>query len=162
MPDGQSVLEKTTSRALSGTDSHVEVPNVVEGLDWKLAGARPQGAPHSVFQLVNHMIYWQEWAVKWLDGRRPKPPKHAAGSWPGDVSPANRREWEQTVRRLREVLDALERRSRQADLLSKRGKMTCLEMLHIIGSHTSYHSGQAALLRQMLGSWPPPSGGVTW
>jgi uncharacterized damage-inducible protein DinB len=40
--------------------------------------------------------------------------------------------------------------------------MTCLEMLHLIGSHTSYHVGQVALLRQMLGAWPPPSGGVTW
>lgn len=87
---------------------------------------------------------------------------HAAGGWPGKVSPASRREWEQTVRRFSDVLDALERRSRQADPLSKRGKWTRLEMLHIIGSHTSYHVGQVAFLRQLLGAWPPPSGGVTW
>lgn len=162
MTNDRNVLHRTTSRALSGKDSHVEAAAVLAGLDWKLAGARPSGVPHSLFQLVNHIIYWQEWVVKWLDGKKPRPPKHAAGSWPGRVSPASRKEWERGVRRFRNVLGALERRSRQGDLMSKRGKMTRLEILHIIGSHTSYHVGQVAFLRQLLGAWPPPSGGITW
>jgi uncharacterized damage-inducible protein DinB len=151
-----------SSRALSGKDAHVETACILAGLDWELAGARPDSVPRSVFQLVNHMIYWQEWVVKWLDGKKPRPPKHAAGGWPGEVSPASRREWERTVRRFRDALDALNRRARLADPLSKRGKMIRLEMLHIVGSHTSYHVGQVAFLRQLLAAWPPPSGGVTW
>jgi len=35
-------------------------------------------------------------------------------------------------------------------------------MLHAIGAHNSYHAGQVAFLRQLLGKWPPPSGGLTW
>ena len=162
MANDRNVIHETTSKALSGKGAHVETANILAGLDWKLAGARPDGVPHSVYQLVNHMIYWQEWVVNWLDGRKPRPPKHAAGGWPGRESPANRREWERTVRRFRDVLDALDRRSRQADPLSKRGRMTRLEMLHIIGSHNSYHVGQVAFLRQLLAAWPPPSGGITW
>ncbi len=162
MTDDRNVHHLTTSRALSGKDAHVETASVLDGLDWELAGARPDGVPHSLFQLVNHIIYWQEWVVRWLDGKRPRPPKHAAGGWPGKVSPASRRDWERTIQRFGDALDALEHRSRQADLLSKRGKWTRLEMLHIIGSHTSYHVGQVAFLRQLLGAWPPPSGGVTW
>lgn len=158
----RNVFHQTMSRALSGKDAHVEAANVVAGLDWRLAGSRPDGVPHSLFQLVNHMIYWQEWVVKWLDGKRPRAPKHAAGGWPGKVSPAGKSDWERTVRRFRKALDALERRSRKTDPLSRRGKMTRLEMLHLIGSHTSYHIGQVALLRQQLGAWPPPSGSVTW
>jgi uncharacterized damage-inducible protein DinB len=71
-------------------------------------------------------------------------------------------EWQQTLRRFHSTLRILNLRSRGEDLLSKQGKMTRLEMLHIIGSHNSYHTGQAALLRQLLAVWPPPSGGVTW
>jgi len=78
------------------------------------------------------------------------------------MAPASPQEWERTVRRFGDALEGLEKRSREADLLSKRGKTTRLEMLHVIGSHTSYHVGQVALLRQLLGAWPPPSGGVTW
>jgi hypothetical protein len=30
---------------------------------------------------------------------------------------------------------------------------------HASGRH---HAGQVAFLRQLLGEWPPPSGGLTW
>jgi uncharacterized damage-inducible protein DinB len=162
MVNDRKVIHQTMSRALSGKDAHVENASILAGLNWELAGAQPKGAPHSLFELINHMIYWQEWVVKWLDGKRPRPPKHAAGGWPGKASPANRKEWERTVKRFRNALVALDRRSRKTDPLSKRGKMTYLEMLHIIGSHTSYHAGQVVFLRQLLHAWPPPSGGATW
>jgi len=29
-------------------------------------------------------------------------------------------------------------------------------------AHNSYHAGQIALLRRMLGAWPPTGGGDTW
>ena len=157
-----NVSHRAINRALSGEDAHVENASVLDGLQWKLAGKRLDDVPHSVFQLVNHMIYWQEWVAKWLDGKKPRAPKHAAGSWPGKVSPLSQKEWERTVRRFRNSIVELDRRSNQSDLLTKHGKWTHLEMLHIIGSHTSYHVGQVALMRQLLGSWPPPSGGVTW
>jgi len=144
-----------------GKDAHVEAIDVLAGPEWKLAGARHDGVPHSIFQLVNHIIYRLEWAVKWLDGKRPRPPKHATGSWPDKVGPSNRREWEQSNRCLRDVLAALERHSSEIDLFSKRGKWTPLGMLHPAASHTSYHVWQIAMLRQLLGKWPPPSGGVT-
>ena len=162
MADIHALLQRTARRSLSGKDAHVDAAAALAGLSWKLAGERPAGAPHTVFQLVNHMIYWQEWVVKWLDGKSPKPPKHAAGSWPGRVRPGSRREWERTVRRFRRERDVLVRRSRRPDLLEKRGTKTRLEMLHIIASHTSYHVGQVVFLRQVLGAWPPPAGGVTW
>ena len=162
MDKGIEVFEQTISKAMSGKGAHVLTATILDGLNWELAGARPEGVPHSVFQLANHVIYWQEWLVKWLDGKNPKAPKHAAGGWPGKVSPANRREWDQTIRHFRDVQDALQRRSQQENLLSKRGKISRLEMMHLVASHTSYHAGQVAFLRQQLAAWPPPSGGVTW
>ena len=119
MADDQKVLQQALSRALSGKDSHVENANILAGLSWELAGARPDGVPHTLFELLNHMIYWQEWVVKWLDGKKPRPPKHAAGGWPGKPGPANQREWQRTVQRFRKALGALNRRSRQGDPLSK-------------------------------------------
>lgn len=162
MTKNDEILEKTVGRALSGTGAHVGSHSVFEGLDWKLADARPADAPHSVFQLLNHLIYWQDWVVKWLDGKTPAIPKHASGSWPGSASPGSSEEWERAVNDFCKGLEALERGSRGADLLAKRGRKSRLEMLQTIASHNSYHLGQVALLRQMLGTWPPPSGGLTW
>ena len=162
MATNQKILIKAVSHALSGKGAHVDAPAVFAGLGWKTAGIRPEGAPHSVFQLLNHMIYWQDWAVKWLDGKKPPIPKHASGSWPGDPEPAGRKEWEESLRAFRAGLDGLNRCARESDLFAKKGKKSRLEMLQTMAAHNSYHAGQVVLARQMLGKWPPPSGGLTW
>jgi hypothetical protein len=76
--------------------------------------------------------------------------------------PSGRRDWDEAVRQFRRGLVELERGCRGADLSSGRGRKSRLEMLHAIGAHNSYHAGQVVFLRQLLGKWPPPSGGLTW
>jgi len=155
-------VRRTIRGALTGKGAHAATRKVFDGLDWKLAGARPPGVPHSAYQLLEHMTFWQEWAVRWFEGEDPATPPHAAGSWPGDQGPASAAEWRGAVERFRRALDALEQRSRTDDLLAKPGSKTALEMLQLIGSHNSYHAGQVATVRQGLDAWPPPSGGLTW
>jgi hypothetical protein len=162
MKNGQRMMQETLARALSGEGAHVASKNVFEGLDWTRAGARPEGAPHSIFQLLGHLTFWQDWVVAWLDGGNPQVPKHAAGSWPTAAAPASKKDWAQAVKAFRRGLAGLERRAGKRDLLAPRGKHTRLGMLHAIASHNSHHLGQVVILRQMLGAWPPPSGGVTW
>ena len=156
------ILQTAVGRALTGKGAHVGADSVFAGLDWKLAGKRPTGAPHSIFELVNHIAYWQDWVVRWLDGGRPAIPRHAAGSWPGSTAPASSEEWERAVRAFRSGREELRRWAREQDLLAKGGRKSRLGMLHTIASHNSYHLGQAVFARQLLGAWPPPSGGLTW
>lgn len=162
MNDDRRMLEAAVDRVLSGRDVHAGPVTALERLDWKVAGRRPDGFPHSILQLVNHMTYWQHWVVKWLDGQEPPLPHHAGGSWPGSVSPATEAEWESAVAAFLRELDALTSRSRGADLLSQIGEKSRLEMLQAIAAHNSYHLGQVVALRRILGAWPPPSGGLTW
>ncbi|HTT33353.1 MAG TPA: DinB family protein [Methylomirabilota bacterium] len=162
MTKNDKILEKAVGRALSGEGAHAEGQHVFEGFDWRLAGKRPEGVPHSLFQLLNHLNYWQNWVVEWLEGKKPPLPKHASGSWPGSESPESRKEWDSAVENFSKGLAALDKASRSADLFTDGGRKSRLEMLQTIASHNSYHVGQAVLLRQMLESWPPPSGGLTW
>lgn len=149
-------------RALSGTGAHADTAAVFDGLHWELAGVCPDGLPHSTFELLNHMVYWQEWVEKWLAGKRPATPRHASGSWPRRPRPTDRREWQHAVRRFRQGLAALIRDSKASDLFSEARGKSRLEMLHTIASHNSYHAGQVVIVRRRLGAWPPPSGGLTW
>jgi hypothetical protein len=158
----EPVLRRVALDGLTGAGAHAETPSVFDEFDWKLGGARPAGIPHSIFQLLNHLAFWQDWAVAWLDGDDPPTPRHASGIWPGAAAPASAAEWRASVRRFRRGSAALARRARQGDLLGGQGAKTRLEMLRTIGAHNSYHAGQAALVRRVLGSWPPPSGGATW
>jgi uncharacterized damage-inducible protein DinB len=157
------VVEKSILHALSGQNkAHAEARRAFEGANWEVAGAKPDGAPHSLFQLLNHLIYWQDWVVNWLDGDDPPLPETAADSWTGSVGPASAEAWEEAVARFVGGVDTLSRRSQEAELLSKGDGKSRLEMLQTIASHNSYHLGQVVFLRQMLGAWPPPSGGLTW
>jgi len=160
--EDDKVLTNIVGRALSGEGAHAASRNVFDGLNWKAAAMRPPGFPHSIFQLLAHTSYWQDWALQWLDGNAPAVPRHAAGSWLSNPGPASPAEWERAVRNFREGLDKLEAQASEVDLLGKIGKTTRLRMFHTIASHTSYHIGQVVMLRQLLGKWPPPSGGLTW
>ena len=40
--------------------------------------------------------------------------------------------------------------------------MTVREQLESLAAHNHYHFGRIVLLRQLLGDWPPPSGGFSW
>ena len=98
MSDHRKILEASLSRALIGEGAHVEAKNVLDGVEWSIVGTRPEGAPRSIFQLLNHLIYWQDWVVSWLDGKDPSIPEHAGGSWPGAEGPENAIAWEKAVR----------------------------------------------------------------
>ena len=150
MNGDRQVLTRAVARALSGRSAHIEPSDVFVGLDWKIAGTRPRGVAHSVFQLLNHMVFWQNWVISWLEGKKPE---NVSGSWRGSDGPASRGEWERAVGRFRSGIDELNRCCREADLLAKRGKTSRLEMLQTAASHNSYHAGQVVILRQMLGTW---------
>lgn len=163
MSDEQKLLKKVILQALSGRGSHVVVEAALEGLEWRLAGRRPEGAPHSIFQIVNHLTYWHDFALQWLQGQKPPTPEHAAESWPGAASPATVDEWTEAVARFQDSLAALARHADAAAALSDRGGgKTAFEILQMIASHNSYHIGQVAQLRRQLEAWPPPAGGATW
>jgi uncharacterized damage-inducible protein DinB len=150
------------SRALTGGDAHVATRSVFDGLDWHAAGTRVEGSPHTIYELLNHMVFWQDGVLEWLDGGSPSMPQHASGSWPGASSPNSRAEWLRAARRFRAGLARLEHAARRAASVRKGRSKSPLEMLAGVAAHNSYHAGQAALLRQLLGKWPPPSGGLTW
>jgi uncharacterized damage-inducible protein DinB len=162
MSTDRKVVEKVIANALSGKGAHVAAKNAFEGLDWKQAGAQPEGTGHSVFQLLNHMNFWNQWVVKWLAGQKPPIPKHAPGGWPGNVAPQNAEEWRRAMRSFDQAVRAMLQAVQRADPLAKRGTKTALEMLQALASHNSYHLGQVVAARQRLGAWPPPSGGLTW
>ncbi len=155
-------LQKVFSDALSGRGAHADTAESLEGLTLEQAGAFVPGSPHTIFQTVNHLIYWHDFALAWLDGEKPATPEHAELSWPGDAAPNDEEEWQGAVTRFREGLAAFHDRAARGDLFEQVGEKNAAEILQLIASHNSYHIGQIALLRRIQAAWPPPAGGATW
>ena len=159
------IFARTLGHALRGEGAHVEVGAALDGMDWRLAGQRPAGAPHSVFQIVAHMVYWQDVFIQRLTGAHAPTPARAADGWPGGAEPATEGEWLAAVGRFDAGLATVQSLVSVATLdepLPNWNHRTRGEAIAGTASHNSYHLGQIVLLRRMLGAWPPPTGGDTW
>ena len=148
-------------------DTHAHIPPVsaLEQLDVEDAERRLPGGPHSIAEIVAHMAFWQDWFIRRCQGVADAMPARAARGWP-DVAagswPALHADF---VRRL-EVAAALEvegdRTVAPAIEFPPLARYTVRDALVHIAQHNSHHLGQIVLLRQIMGLWPPPSGGWTW
>jgi uncharacterized damage-inducible protein DinB len=157
------VLE-TLVAGVSGKGAHTDAERMLDGLDWRLAGRVIEGVPYTILQSANHIIFWNGYTLAHLAGQSPKPPEHAADGWPGPAAPGSEEEWTAFVRAYRASLDALIdalRARRFAEIQPTRSR-TRIDVLRAMTNHVSYHAGQIALMRRMLGAWPPPGGGDTW
>lgn len=150
---------------LSAAAVHVAPEHVLDGLDWHHAGIIPLDAPHSIFQITNHAIYWQDLFLRGLSCSDMQGPVQAQDGWPGPQAPPDEATWHTTVRQYKQgLLQAKEAAQAQDPLQSipATTQTSRFEVLTTLALHNSYHAGQIVLLRRILGAWPPPSGGHTW
>ncbi|RYG71293.1 DinB family protein [Lentibacillus lipolyticus] len=151
---------------LHGDDAHINPLWVFEGLQWEVSGKRPEGCPYSVWQILNHMIFWQDFILGYLKGANTNFPEHADDSWPGGKAPSTEIEWEDAVFKFSEGLKKAENEAKMN--LEERGfgkwksEGNRGDFLVMLVNHNSYHAGQVVLIRRIMGEWPPPSGGYTW
>lgn len=163
MASQQAVTRRALERALTGEGAHVTMGALFEGVNWRTAGKVPNGGGTTLFELLSHIVFWQDWVVKWLRGKAPRIPSSAAKSWPTRRTPSSAATWTRLLRRYERDRAVLHQcLSDVPPLFQDRGGRTALEMLQTIASHNSYHAGQVVMVRKQLGVWPPPSGGLTW
>jgi len=156
-----AVLESLVLGVL-GKGAHTDADRILDGLAWQDAGRAVEGSPYTILQNANHIIYWNGYAVANLRGERPTPPAHAPDGWPGPTAPANDADWQGFVRAYKASLEALAAQARERRFAALVVTRTRLDVIRAMLQHVSYHAGQIALLRRMLGAWPPPGGGDTW
>jgi uncharacterized damage-inducible protein DinB len=152
------VLRSLLARLLDWEDAHAGFDAAVEGIAARFRGVRPKGAPHSAWQLLEHLRICQRDILEFC--RNPKYVElQFEDYWPATVAPPTAGAWKKSVtafRRDREALKALAA-DRRVDLFAKipHGTgQTYLRELVLAADHNAYHVGQLVLLRRLLGAWP--------
>jgi uncharacterized damage-inducible protein DinB len=167
--DNLEASELTLRELFRGKRTHADPVGCVEDLSAELAGRHVDGFPHSIWQLVLHMNYWMDYELKRIRGERPAYPVRADVSWPS--TPAHEIEWRKASADFRSLIDELSVLSESHDPYREVENMhisqgprvySVCDVLWQTMVHNSYHIGQIAMLRRMLGAWPPQSGGDTW
>ena len=151
-------LRRHVVELLESSHAHLNLDAAIKGLPPKLRGAKPKGAPHTAWQLLEH-IRIAQWDI--LEFSRE--PKHVSpawpdGYWPKTEAPPSVAAWNQSVRKARADLEAMKKlvSSPKSDLFTRiphgTGQTLLREAL-LIADHNAYHIGQLVLLRRLLGAW---------
>jgi uncharacterized damage-inducible protein DinB len=166
-----------SSRALTellrGKASHADPLACVEDLSADLAARQVAGFPHSIGQLVFHMNYWMDYELRRIRGQRPTYPEHNSESFPATPSPADTQEWNHLKKHFASLLadfsqlansspEEMHRQIESTHAGDTKVAGTLEAVLWQMVAHNSYHTGQIAMIRRVLGAWPPPGGGDTW
>jgi uncharacterized damage-inducible protein DinB len=166
------MTERALTELLRGKGAHADPVACVEDLSAELAGRTVAGFPHSISQLVFHMNYWMEYELRRIRGQQPAYPEHNSESFPAAAS-LNAAEWDRLRTRMMELLGEfaelakspareLQREIESVHEGDKNVASSLEAVLWQMVAHNSYHVGQIALMRRVLGAWPPRGGGDTW
>jgi hypothetical protein len=151
-------LRKHVIELLKGGHAHADFESAVAGFPAARAGDKPPGAPHSAWQLLEHLRIAQ-WDILEFS-RNPKhvSPKWPEGYWPESASPATKAAWSKSVRSFRSdlkaMMDLIEDPANDLTAPFPHGDgQTLLREALLVADHNAYHIGQLVLLRNLLGVW---------
>jgi len=158
MAGNPAYVTQSMNGAFEGRHAHPPPSHVLSGLDAALAGAKLDGFPHTIHQLVQHLVFWQDMGLDWIQRTEPPPDIDNSADWSWDAAPADDAAWRETLDRFFGGLDLAKRTMAKEDLATTIpgwDHVSRLDVLQTIASHNSFHLGQVVSMRRLLGAWPP-------
>jgi hypothetical protein len=144
-------------RLLDWDNAHLRFDDAVKEFPAALRGVRPPGAPHSAWELLEHLriALWD--IVEFSRDAKHVSPPWPAGYWPPSPAPPNEKAWDDSAAAYRAVLRTLSDmvRDESADLYARiphGDGQTLLREVLLAADHNAYHVGQLVLVRRMLTS----------
>jgi uncharacterized damage-inducible protein DinB len=145
-------------RLLDWQDAHAGFEAVVEGVPLHLQGMRPEGLPHTAWQLLEHMRITQRDILDFCRDPQYEELAWPEGYWPPTDAPTAADGWEQSAEGFRRDRAALKHLAGDpavdvfATIPHGTGQTYLREIL-LVADHNAYHLGQLVLLRRQLGIW---------
>jgi len=156
---GTESWRKIVASALDWEQAHASFDRATDGLPPELRGRRPAGAPHSVWEQLEHIRIAQR---DLLDFCRDSGYVHSLewpdDYWPRSPDPPSEQAWADSLAAVRADREAFKRWSIEADVdLTEKipwgTGQTYLRTVLVAVDHMAYHVGQIVLTRRLLGAW---------
>lgn len=156
---GNTLLRLHLLEFLRGGSAHVDARTALAGLAEKYYGAKPDGTPHSPWQMLEHLRFTLHDLLEFCTNADYAAPAWPDDYWPGGEAPSDKQAWLNSVDSFLANLEAFEKlvENPEIDLETPiawgQGQTILREVLLAI-DHTSYHLGQLVLVRKQLEDWP--------
>ena len=143
---------------LRGEGAHADFASAVKGMPKELQGRRPDGFPHSAWELLEHIRIAQWDILEYVVDPDHVSPEFPAGYWPQRAAPDGDRAWNASVKAFQSDLDRLAAlvADESKDVLAPiafANNATILRQALLAADHNAYHLGQLVMVRRLLGAW---------
>lgn len=154
-----TLVRQHLARILDWTDAHASFDAAVQNFPSDLRGIRPDGFPHSAWQLIEHLRIAQRDILDFCRAATYHELRWPDQYWPPTPSPPTPAAWDASVVAYRSDREALKQMAADPDLdltavVPHGTDQTYLRELLLVADHTAYHVGQLIAVRQALGAWP--------
>jgi hypothetical protein len=143
---------------LRGGQAHLTFADVIKDFPEQLRGVKPDGAPHTAWQLLEHLriALWD--ILEFSRDANHVSPAWPDGYWPKTEVPPDNAAWNYSVAAIEKDLRGMEKlvEDPNTDLCAKIPHGTGQNILRealLVADHNAYHIGQLMLLRRLLGAW---------
>lgn len=145
-------------KLLDGGLAHASWQDVVADMPENLQGVRPEGAPHTPWQLLEHLRIAQWDILEFSRNAKHVSPQFPEGYWPSTDAPPNAEAWEKSAKAFRRDLTEMkklvsDRKTNLFEEIAHGDGQTILREALLAADHNAYHLGQMVLVRKLLGAW---------
>ena len=144
---------------LRGGQAYMPFDDAVADFPPEHINTRPPNVTYTFWHLLEHLRLAQGDILDYI-----RNPNYVTPQWPEDYWPAPDAEtdiagWKQTLQRFRDDLAALQAivQDPATDLtapLPHAPQHNILREILVVADHNAYHTGEFAILRQVMGLWP--------
>jgi hypothetical protein len=143
---------------LTEANAHASFDDAVKDLPANLRGKRPDGLPHSPWELVEHLRIAQWDIIEYALNSKHESPEFPAGYWPKSPEPPDEKAWDKSIAAFHKDMKKLVAvvNDPSTDLLAPIPHAKN-ESLHnkslLLADHNAYHIAQLVQTRRLLGAW---------
>jgi DinB superfamily len=140
---------------LTKAEAHVDLASALKDFPRELRGRKPEGGPHTPWQLLEHIRIAQWDILEFSRSGRHKSPKWPDEYWPKTDAPPNDEAWDKSVKQTLADLKAMADLAGDPtrDLFAKiphGNGQTLLREALLVADHNAYHLGQLVMVRRIL------------
>ena len=121
---------------------------LLSGLTLEQVTLRPDGASHSIYEELWHVVSYQQSVIQ---------PGDPTGDVYPNAAPKQEHQWHDLVRVFLDGARAAAALGQSPERLSREVEpgVTLADELNCVAVHNAYHLGKIVALRQRIGAWPP-------
>lgn len=145
---------------LDGGGAHMSFDEAVADFPLDHINTRPTHVPYTFWHLLEHLRIAQWDILEFVRNPAHVSPEWPEGYWPPPAAQTDVAQWQQTLDSFQGDLHVLRQMVEDpntdlySDLPHAAGYNILREIL-LVADHNAYHIGELAILRQVMGLWPP-------